>query len=99
MPTIKAVCGRCHRAHDASTSCTKQYHRGTTKERGYADEWPKFRKAFLDSVKWLCHDCGQMASDVHHIIKVRDAPELRLVPSNCMALCGECHRVRTGRGE
>ena len=52
----------------------------------------------------LCVDCEtagriELASDVHHVEKVRDYPELRLVEANCMALCGSCHSARTRRGE
>jgi len=39
------------------------------------------------------------ATDVHHVKKVRDYPHLQFVKSNCRGLCGECHKIRTGRGE
>jgi 5-methylcytosine-specific restriction protein A len=49
-----------------------------------------------------CEDCLPRitpAVDVHHIRKIADAPELRLVMSNLMSLCKPCHSVRTARGE
>ncbi|WP_373322022.1 HNH endonuclease [Acetobacter oeni] len=36
---------------------------------------------------------------MHHIQKLRDAPERRLDEGNCMPLCQACHSARTGRGE
>jgi 5-methylcytosine-specific restriction endonuclease McrA len=48
----------------------------------------------------LCHDCHYKATtDGHHILKVKDHPELRLVESNVMGLCGACHAARTGLGQ
>lgn len=43
--------------------------------------------------------CGRPARPVHHIRKVADFPELRLVESNCFPQCDACHAVRTARGE
>jgi 5-methylcytosine-specific restriction endonuclease McrA len=39
------------------------------------------------------------ATDVHHVAKVAEHPELKLIESNCKALCHECHSARTGKGE
>jgi 5-methylcytosine-specific restriction protein A len=52
----------------------------------------------------LCVDCREAgrltaASEVHHILKVRDRPDMRLDPGNVMGLCQSCHSARTGRGE
>jgi 5-methylcytosine-specific restriction protein A len=52
----------------------------------------------------VCVDCEERgivrpATDVHHVQKVADYPELELVESNCMALCHEDHSIRTARGE
>jgi 5-methylcytosine-specific restriction endonuclease McrA len=40
-----------------------------------------------------------VATDVHHVMKVAENPEMKLIESNCMALCHECHSARTGMGE
>jgi 5-methylcytosine-specific restriction endonuclease McrA len=39
------------------------------------------------------------ATDVHHVAKIANHPELRLDPLNLMALCRACHATRTGKGE
>jgi 5-methylcytosine-specific restriction protein A len=39
------------------------------------------------------------ATDVHHIQKLRDRPELKYEESNLMALCSKCHDRRTAKGE
>ncbi|WP_369691340.1 HNH endonuclease [Desulfolucanica intricata] len=30
---------------------------------------------------------------MHHIKPVRERPDLRLVPDNCVPLCGKCHQT------
>ena len=52
----------------------------------------------------LCRDCrsaGRLtpARDVHHIVKLRERPDLRLDSDNVMPLCRPCHELRTARGE
>lgn len=83
----------------------KGQHTRTTKQRGYGHDWRKFteqRKNDPDHV--LCHDCLQqgivrVATERHHLVKIKHAPHLRLEPSNVLDLCSECHQVRTSRGE
>ena len=72
-------------------------HRPNYNERGYDGEWRKFRKTFL-YCNPLCADCRRVATEVHHIAKVRDRPDLRLDVNNCMPLCKSCHSKRTARG-
>lgn len=77
----------------------EQDRRGSSAERGYDGAWRRFREWFIRRHP-ICSDCQIKAtSDVHHIRKLRDYPELRRVESNCMGLCGSCHAVRTARGE
>lgn len=71
--------------------------------RGYDRKWNKFRESILNE-RPLCQDCLEAgltspANEVHHIKKLREAPELRLEPSNVMCLCKACHSRRTARGE
>ena len=75
--------------------------RGTAAERGYDHKWRMTRASYLKRHP-LCHDCQEhhdykMASEVHHIIKVRDGG--RNYNENLMALCKSCHSRRTARGE
>ena len=49
----------------------------------------------------LCEDCDKKGrttpnEEVHHIVPVSINPKLRLVVSNLVALCKECHDKRHG---
>src|SRR4051812_13740686 len=68
---------------------------------GYDWDWQKFRAWFLRQREhMICEDCQSAISvQVHHIRKMRECPELRLVESNCKGLCKACHDARTARGE
>lgn len=72
--------------------------RGSSRERGYDHNWERFRKMYLARHP-VCNDCGRLATEVHHVAKVKDRPDLKLVEANCMGLCKPCHTVRTDRGE
>jgi len=78
-------------------------YRGSARQRGYDSTWERLRKIVLRENP-LCHDCLDRdritpAKEVHHIKKVREHPALRLVKSNLMCLCSQCHKSRTGKGE
>lgn len=88
-------CDECRRSSEKA--------RGTKQERGYGDAWPKLRSTKLASDP-LCEDCKdvgrvKLASQVHHIRKIADAPALRLALENLRSLCVPCHNARTARGE
>jgi 5-methylcytosine-specific restriction protein A len=67
--------------------------------RGYDAEWRRFRAWFLgcNPLCVLCLDRGvyRAATVVDHIVSVNEAPERRLDPANCRALCKPCHDRRT----
>ena len=67
--------------------------RGSSSERGYDAAWQAMRAAYLSGHP-LCERCYPsitVASEVHHKQGIAEAPELRLVESNLMALCHPCH--------
>jgi 5-methylcytosine-specific restriction enzyme A len=77
--------------------------RPSAAHRGYDSTWRRFRKYFL-AQRPLCVDCETNnrivgATEVHHKVRLVDAPYRRLDESNCIALCKRCHSVRTQRGE
>jgi 5-methylcytosine-specific restriction protein A len=77
--------------------------RGSSASRGYGADWKRFRAGYLQQHP-LCRDCeaaGRLtpATELHHLAKPRDNPELRLAASNVLGLCVSCHSRRTGRGE
>ena len=76
-----------------------QVVRGTTKQRGYDNRWRKLSER--ERKRRLCevHQArGQhrLATALHHIEKIRDAPHLRLEVENTLAVCDECHQVVEG---
>lgn len=96
LPTTR-WCHHCQQAH--AGRC--KLERGTPAERGYDAAWRKVRRLKLYQDP-CCEDCLPRitpAVDVHHVRKISDAPQLRLVMGNLMSLCKACHSVRTARGE
>lgn len=83
-------------------------NRPNSHRRGYDKRWSNenltgVRDVFIATYP-LCHDCEangitRAAEQVHHKLKVKDHPELRLEWSNLMSLCESCHSRRTARGE
>ena len=90
--------GRFCSAHAVSLRATRPYDawRGSSASRGYDAEWRRVRVQALERDKYECQHCklrriAKRATDVHHIIPVVEAPHLRLVLSNLLSLCHECH--------
>ena len=76
-------------------------HARTTTQRGYGWRHQQFRERVLRE-RPLCEDCLPVvtpATDVHHVRKIKDRPDLACEDSNVMCLCSECHTKRTSRGE
>ena len=78
-------------------------YRGSANARGYDSQWNRFRTQYLKRHP-LCVDSlaeGRFvpATEVHHIKKLKDHPELKYAESNLMALCHTKHSIRTARGE
>ena len=83
---VKKVCERCYppRQHDK-----------TTKERGYGNDWRKLSERYR-AENPLCERCTQHgrttpAEHVHHKVKIREAPHLRLDWGNLISVCVACH--------
>jgi len=75
--------------------------RGTTRERGYADGWPKVRLAVLRRDLYTCqirtHCNGARATEVDHIRPISEFPEGRLLMTNLRSVCHPCHAARHNR--
>jgi 5-methylcytosine-specific restriction endonuclease McrA len=69
--------------------------RAPQQAKDYGPDWRKVRKAFLAANPMCVCGCGQRATQVDHIVSVRERPDLRLVWSNLRALCASCHSRRT----
>lgn len=69
--------------------------RGNATDRGYDWRWQQVR-ALKVQRNPVCERCAKqgvtsVTFDVHHIVPIRVAPELRLVMSNLMSVCRQCH--------
>jgi len=88
--------------HEQQRQATRQKAndaaRGTPAERGYDKDWWRLRAAFLKAHPTCCV-CGAKATHVDHIKSVKEAPHLRLVPTNLRSMCGPCHSRRTARDQ
>lgn len=89
-------CGRI--VKDRCLACHPWTHAKTTKERGYDNNWKKLSERIRKNEP-LCHDCqakgiATPAKEVHHIIKIKDAPGLKYEQDNLVPLCEACHRER-----
>ena len=90
----RIVSGRCERCSPPQT------HSRTTKERGYGYDWQQLRARVLID-KPLCERCEERgivrpASQVHHVVAIDEAHWLRMVRSNLMSVCVECHEELHG---
>ncbi len=77
----------------------------TLKERGF-HHWPVWRRArklALQRDHYLCQlrlrGCTRLATEVHHIKPVDQAPELALSLDNLTSVCWRCHEQTKQRGQ
>lgn len=68
--------------------------RGTPAERGYDAQWRKVRAAFIKANP-TCWMCGEPATDVDHILPIRDGGTHD--PSNLRSFCHRHHSQHTAR--
>ena len=67
------------------------------------DKWDAEYMAFLNRVlkrdRHLCQfpDCKEKATDVHHIRRAKDEPQLRCSTQNAVAICKPHHIEVTGK--
>jgi 5-methylcytosine-specific restriction endonuclease McrA len=74
--------------------------RGTSTARGYDAAWRKLRSQFLQQHPACSHPgCTLPATDVDHIVSIRDRPDLRLDWSNLRPYCHAHHSARTARDQ
>jgi 5-methylcytosine-specific restriction protein A len=95
--------GYCEQHADHDRAADR--YRGTAASRGYDHKWRVFRESYLRKHP-LCVDCLSaepqrinVATEVHHKLKLAEHPELKYDENNLMALCKPDHQVRTARGE
>lgn len=88
--------------HAKTPAVTRPYDqwRGSSASRGYDNSWRKLRLVALKRDHYLCQRCLEsdrptQATEVHHIVGIDVAPELRLVLENLASMCAPCHKYIT----
>lgn len=69
-------------------------YRPSARQRGYTSEWDRIRAEVLKQDPY-CRMCGQVATDVDHIIPIRRGGTHH--PLNLQPLCRSCHNRKTRR--
>jgi 5-methylcytosine-specific restriction enzyme A len=103
-PTCRALVrdgtgSRCPIHQAAAVAQRRQYEQTRSRDpfRIYSTpEWQAFRLHVL-AARPFCMDCGAPATDVDHLIPVREAPERALDPTNVAPRCHRDHSRRTSR--
>jgi 5-methylcytosine-specific restriction endonuclease McrA len=89
------VDGRCN---CCNYSGTYKPRTKTTKQAGRGHDWRTLSERYR-AINPLCEDClgagrTTAAAEVHHVIPITVAPELRLAIENLVSLCKSCHQNR-----
>ena len=89
--------------HQALAQQREADQRESAYRRGYDKRWARFRARYLREHP-LCVDClaehrMTPATEVHHIRKLVEHPEIKYAEDNLMGLCHRHHSIRTARGE
>jgi len=62
-----------------------------------SSQWKKARSLYLSSQFFICEDCGEIASIVHHIKPITpnniNDPNITLNQNNFKAVCEDCHTL------
>ena len=98
--------GRCA-AHRRAQYASQDARRGSPAERGYDRTWQRLREQKLRAnpfceIETNCANLSfteQVATEVDHIISIRERPDLRLEWSNLRSACKRCHSARTMRDQ
>lgn len=82
------VSGRCKK-------CAPKQVRKSTADRGYGQDWRTLSERYRAEHP-LCEVCDlegrtTATAHCHHIIKIADAPDLRLEWTNLLSVCELCH--------
>jgi 5-methylcytosine-specific restriction endonuclease McrA len=92
---------RCGESLERGQKCKQCYRyktpQGNTGERGYDRRWREMSER-IRREQPLCQHClhrgiSRPSRECHHILPIATHPELRLVRSNIVALCTQCHQA------
>lgn len=83
-----------HRGYCAEHAAQCERACGSAAARGYDAAWSKVRAKHLKAYPW-CVECGLEATDVDHIVSVKQAPQRRLDLTVLRSHCHQHHSQRT----
>jgi len=88
--------GRCatHKRQHARAYEARRPDRTAVLEFYRSSAWRNLRDEVLAEHP-ACADCGALATQVDHVIALRDRPELGVERANLRPLCRRCHSRRT----
>ena len=98
MPRLKS-CSACGRVHlkGQCAKCGRTYNRAESEQGRHTHAWNKKSIDIKERSQYLCAICRDNnifthdGLETHHIIKLRDRPDLLLEDGNLICLCGVCH--------
>jgi 5-methylcytosine-specific restriction endonuclease McrA len=94
-----------HTPHPRAREKRHGSHDKSTTERGYGWDWQCFRATVIRErpiCEWMDTEHPGIVKpsiELHHLTKIKHAPDRRLDPENVVALCEQCHDAATARGE
>ena len=96
------ACPWCGRIHDSREDCgrrpPKKYRREESERGRNTRAWKRKAEQIKTDSHYLCENClsqGVLTWDgleAHHIIKLRERPDLLLDDDNLVCLCEKCHK-------
>ena len=96
------ACPWCGRIHDSREDCgrkpMKKYRREENERGRNTRAWKRKAEQIKTDSHYLCENClsqGVLTWDgleTHHIIKLRERPDLLLDDDNLVCLCEKCHK-------
>ena len=79
---------------------TSKYNRGRDpkyKKFYNSKEWCLLKEKKLQDTQYQCEECNKLATEVHHLIEIKDDWGRRLDYNNLKSLCTKCHNKQHGR--
>lgn len=97
-------CSRCGKLHKLGYRCNagrewKSHYGGKEAKLRNTNDWHKKAEEIKERSKYLCANCLEKGIynykdlEVHHIQKLREAPERLLDDDNLICLCRSCHKL------
>lgn len=100
IPISKARCDKCAKHKDESAKIYDTNIRDKRSAKFYhSKEWRKLRDLKIEAEHGLCEECGEPATEVHHIVSIKEDWSQRLTYRNLKALCHSCHKKATKEQE